>query len=438
MGGNAFKRLLPHATFPRMHPAVYNALKAQVLPIVQSFYAHATVSPEAPEKADFGDLDIIVAGPRDGLTHEEVRAALRATCSIPQEGNRTSNFAIPVDAFEAVAQAHKAVAAASEPKQDGGARDADAQVTFQVDLNVNGDCAQWERTVFCSSYGDLVFFLGVLAQTAGLSFSIYGLRLAEPIRTYPPQTYYLSYSMDDILSFFGLSMDRWRQGFTTQHDIFAWLATSPFIHVLVARYRSPEYEASTKERLHDRPMRMKFINYLRTQELPACTSGISSTTSLFAVEGNVPEKIDAALRFFGKAEERAALVYASRAQKRAKELLNGTNLNAWTGVNGKPIRFVMDEVKERLGCLPAAGGGPASPVTAVVEPWQRALSEMEEEELRTLVVSVKEEMEKDGRLEFDWRAAKTARLEKKQQQQQREEVIADPAEEQTAAAVAVA
>ena len=92
MGGNAFKQLLPQATFPRMHPKVYYTLKAQVLPIVKAFYAYAIVSPEAPEKADFGDLDIVVAGPRDGLTHEEIRTALRALCSIPWEGNRTSNF----------------------------------------------------------------------------------------------------------------------------------------------------------------------------------------------------------------------------------------------------------------------------------------------------------------------------------------------------------
>ena len=184
MGGNAFKQLLPQATFPRMHPKVYYTLKANVLPIVKAFYAYAIVSPEAPEKADFGDLDIVVAGPRDGLTHEEVRTALRALCSIPWEGNRTSNFAVPVDAFEDVAKEYQRIGPAGETTQLEGATDAgpDSQVFFQVDLNMNADRAQWERTVFWSSFGDLGYFLGLFAHTAGLSFSVYGLK----VRHHPP------------------------------------------------------------------------------------------------------------------------------------------------------------------------------------------------------------------------------------------------------------
>ena len=187
MGGKAFKNLLPHGTFPRMHPTVYNALKAQFLPILQSVYAYAAVSPEAPEKVNYGDLDIVVTGPREGLTHEQLKDALRATCSVPAEGNRTSNFAIPADTFEDVAEARRKVAA------DGDAMDTtpDADVFFQVDVNVCADHAQWERTVFYSSLGDLGYFLGLFAQTAGLSFNIYGMKV-RPSRSPPPSQVHVS------------------------------------------------------------------------------------------------------------------------------------------------------------------------------------------------------------------------------------------------------
>ncbi|KAI1789588.1 hypothetical protein LXA43DRAFT_892529 [Ganoderma leucocontextum] len=426
MGGNAFKNLLPHATFPRMHPTVYCALKARFLPILQSFYAHATVSPEAPGKVDYGDLDIIVTDPRDGLTHEQIKAALRATCSVPMEGNRTSNFAIPADAFEDVAEAHrKAAASSTEHVTDGDATD--AGLFFQVDVNVCADHAQWERTVFYSSLGDLGFFLGLFAQTAGLSFNIFGMKLAEPIPTYPAQTFYVSSSMDDILSLFGLSMDRWKQGFLTEDDIFAWLATSPFVHSLAARYRSPTYQAATKDRVHERPMRQHFVEYLRAHDV------LAPATSLFAQEGSIQEKVEAALKFFGKDEEHAALIYTSRAQKHSKELLNGTNVGAWTGVSGMPIRFVIDEVRERLARLPTGASAPHA-VGETVPVWQRALLVMSEEDVRALVVTVKEDMAKDGRLEFDWKAAKAARLEKKRQR----EDVAVLVEEQTVAAAVVA
>ncbi|PIL22566.1 hypothetical protein GSI_15255 [Ganoderma sinense ZZ0214-1] len=431
MGGKAFKNLLPNATFPRMHPTVYNALKAKFLPILQSLYAYAAVSPEAPGKVNYGDLDIVVTGPREGLTHEQVKDALRATCSVPAEGNRTSNFAIPADAFEDIAEARrKAAAVALNTATHGDAMDTDKDVFFQVDVNVCADHAQWERTVFYSSLGDLGFFLGLFAQTAGLSFNIYGMKLADPIPTYPAQTFYVSSSMDDILSLFELSMERWKQGFATEDDIFAWLATSPFAHILVARYRSPEYEIAAKERIPERPMRGHFVEYLRKH-------GVSApATSLFAQEGRTDEKIAAALKFFAKDEEHATLVYKSRAQKHSKELLNGTNVMAWTGLAGMSVRAIMDEVKERLARLPAGAGVDAPhAVGEAVSTWQKALLGMSEEDIRALVMSVKEEMAKGGRLDFDWRAAKAARLEKKRQKETA--ALAVSVEENTAAAVAV-
>lgn len=184
MGGNAFKYLLPDASFPRMPPAVYEALKARLLPVLQELYAHVAVSPECPGKADHGDLDFVVSKPREGLSLDEVKGALRATCSVPMEGNRTSNYAIPADAFEDVV-----LAAAMAGDGDGDEPcelmigDGDGQVFFQVDVNVCEDRAQWERTVFYTSYGDLGFFFGLLAQTAGLSFNIFGLKVR---RVLPP------------------------------------------------------------------------------------------------------------------------------------------------------------------------------------------------------------------------------------------------------------
>ena len=162
MGGNAFKHLLPNASFPRMPSPLYYSLKAQLLPIVQSFYAHATVPVEYPDKPDHGDFDFVVTGPREGLQHEEVKAALRARCSIPQEGNRISNFAVPLSSFATESGLHE-----------------DPDALFQVDVNVCEDHEQWKRTSLFQSYGDLGFFIGLFARTAGLSFGIHGLKVGS-------------------------------------------------------------------------------------------------------------------------------------------------------------------------------------------------------------------------------------------------------------------
>lgn len=115
MGGNAFGGVLPDSAFPRLPPNVYRALKARITPLVQSLYTHVATPIEAPEKLDHGDLDFTVAGPRElesgvedpsqaatkdvakvNVPHERVKSIIGATYCNGMEGNRTSNFAIPV------------------------------------------------------------------------------------------------------------------------------------------------------------------------------------------------------------------------------------------------------------------------------------------------------------------------------------------------------
>ncbi|EIW59501.1 uncharacterized protein TRAVEDRAFT_71548 [Trametes versicolor FP-101664 SS1] len=411
MGGNAFKAIVPHGHFPRMPPPVYNALKTALIPPLKSVYSRVVVAREAPEKADYGDLDIVVSGPRDGLTHAAVKDALRAAHSVPMPGPRISNFAIAMDAFEDVANACKTCAAAGKgPAEFAG--DAEGGVFFQVDVNVCADDVQLERTMFYSSYGDLGLMLGLLVQTAGLSLGIYGLKLADPIGS-PLQTFYLSDDIAKILTFLGLSMERWEQGFETQDEVVRWAASSPFARALAARLQSGESKLSLKERGEGRPMRQKFIDYLQAEEVPDAES--EPNLPVFATSCDRVDKIDAALRYFGKHDEYTAILDAARANTRAKAILNGNNVREWTGVTGTPTRFILDEVKERLTAR--AGSATVSVAMAEAIPaWQHTLLGMSDDEVRALTMSVKEDLEAAGKLEFDWRAAKAAKLERKKQQ----------------------
>ncbi|KAI0335938.1 hypothetical protein GY45DRAFT_1292590 [Cubamyces sp. BRFM 1775] len=431
MGGNAFKAVIlaENAAFPRMPPQVYNALKAALQPILQKLYTYAVVPHEAPEKADHGDLDFVVCGPRASqLTRDEVKAALRAAHSVPMEGNRTSNFAIPANAFEDVARACRECA-------DESLRA--AVVYFQVDVNVCGDHAQWERTVFCHSYGDLGLILGLLVQTAGLSLSVYGLRLIEPIGT-PPQTFYVSTSMSDVLDFLGLSMERWKRGFTSEAEIFDWVTSSPFAMALAERLKAKDdgsdASPSGKDRGEGRAMRQNFIALLQSYEFPEEVQS-SVGSSVFATWGNRREKLEATLKHFGKDKEYAAILNAAQAAVRAKAVLNGKNVQEWTGIMGMPARYILDEMKERLAKLQLGsepdGDAVASSVVREIPAWQYPLLEMSDEEVRELMVKVKEDLDAAGKLEYDWRAAKAAKLARKRQA----ELAAGTMDDQVAVAV---
>lgn len=104
MGGNAFATLLDASAFPRMPPAVYNALKDRLLPRISCLYEHVAVPFEAPEKTTHGDVDFIVACPLNfkdtadqiNALHEIVQASVGARHANLMDGNRTSNFAVPV------------------------------------------------------------------------------------------------------------------------------------------------------------------------------------------------------------------------------------------------------------------------------------------------------------------------------------------------------
>ena len=112
MGGRAFSAVLQVAAFPRIPPAVYRNLKARLHPKLSELYTWVGVPIEAPEKLDYGDLDFVVAIPKNqnsqSLSHQVIKEILGAEFMIPMEGNRTSNYAIPISPGEWALFGHSA------------------------------------------------------------------------------------------------------------------------------------------------------------------------------------------------------------------------------------------------------------------------------------------------------------------------------------------
>lgn len=51
---------------------------------------------------------------------------------------------------------------------------------FQVDVHVCTDKDEWDRIMFCHSYGDLGMILGLIARNVGLSLGSKGLKVCPP------------------------------------------------------------------------------------------------------------------------------------------------------------------------------------------------------------------------------------------------------------------
>ncbi|EPT05204.1 hypothetical protein FOMPIDRAFT_69174 [Fomitopsis schrenkii] len=377
MGGNAFNQTLPQASFPRMPPATYKALKATLLPLVEQFYDLVAVPPEAPEKPDHGDLDFVVAYPHSDDGADCVKAAIRAAHYLPQEGRGTSSFAIPVD------------------------------------VNVCADRESWERTLFLHSYGDTGMILGVIGRSAGVALGVHGLKFITPLPTNPPISFQLSTSLPHILEFYSLSQSRLDDGFVTQRELFEWVATSRLFN---AQSVAPAEQSHNrgKKRRSPRAMYQSFLEYARERaDDPAYAPPTETVTQ------------DDVLRFFGKEAEHAALIRASRVKQNAREVFSGKVVEGWIGMKGLPVKWVLDVARERLNEQherehPAGGGEQsrqpgheAEAALLSIAPWEFALFDMTAKKVQQFVVDVKAEMEASGTFEVKWQEEDARKADKR-------------------------
>ena len=427
MGGNAFNQTLPQASFPRMPPATYKALKATLLPLVEQFYALVVVPPEAPEKPDYGDLDFVVAYPHSDDVVDRVKEAIRAAHYLPQEGRGTSSFAIPVDAFDLP------VDSASE-----GAFSLSAQDTYiQVDVNVCADRESWERTVFLHSYGDTGMILGVIGRSVGVALGVHGLKVSivspflapqpdctswpiqfmNPLPTNPPISFQVSTSLPRILEFYSLSRSRLDDGFATQRELFEWVTTSRLFNALKVAPAEQTHNRGKKRR-GPRTMYQNFLEYARERaDDPAYAPPAETITQ------------DDVLRFFGKEAEHAALIHASRVKQNAREVFAGKTVEGWIGMKGLPVKWVLDEARGRLNAryarehstgeneqtetLARQPGHEAEAALLTIAPWERVLFDMTVEEVQRFVVGVKTEMEASGTFEVNWQKEDARKAERR-------------------------
>ncbi|PCH40136.1 hypothetical protein WOLCODRAFT_136680 [Wolfiporia cocos MD-104 SS10] len=227
--------------------------------------------------------------------------------------------------------------------------------------------------------------LNLLVRGAGLTLNVHGLKVR------------------------GLALDphchgrrrgeRWAAGFATQRELFEWVATS---RLFDARRVAPTDRVLGRG-AQRREMYQSFLEHARAR----------------AGSGAPPAGItqDDALRFFGRDAEHAALLRASRVKQHARETFAGRRIEEWTGMHGLPVKWVMDAARRKLEREAAAAhssltGVPAMPADGKsalsrYEPfamcaWEVALSEMSVDEVRSLVLEVKGEMERTGEFEALW------------------------------------
>lgn len=391
MGGNAFSERLPTAVFPRMSPAFYNSLKARIMPRLEALYHLVAVPPEAPGKLDYGDLDVVVCQPKkiqegiplsECVTLAEIEQALGSVHSIPLPGDRTSNFAVPIQQDEVQ---HFAVdqEAIREEKLDL------AQLYIQIDLHFCEDIESCKSHILFQSYGELGMILGMLAKTVGLTWTVAGLKVGDSAlhlrpcrlnfwlclqlfryRTYIPDSPYtrLTTSHLEIFEFFGLAHDVHERGFTTAQEVFDWVATSRFFnpHRLLPAMQSLGFKGKRK-------MYAEFLDYLG--------SLIASAESEERLDIHAIQ--DEALALFGKRKEFDDAVREKYLFCEAKRVFSGSLVKEWTGLEyWRDVKTVTDAMRVQV----LVG------IDDENKDWREEMIKLNDEERKALALKLKEEL----------------------------------------------
>ncbi|QDS69409.1 hypothetical protein FKW77_004945 [Venturia effusa] len=251
MGGHAFckpvvdknGRIQPALYTPRLPPRVYEAMKDFVKGKLEVLFNHVVIPIEHPEKADHGDVDVLVCGFKDGLCSERKIFDLRAAIALqlgadePRswcDGNQTGFFAVSVP------PSIRRLASVSEPDSEESMLGSSSQYWVQIDVQIVRAEAQlgWHR--FRIDHATLQPILTLGLRPAGFIFMNDGfyIRIPGPDRPFGekyPKTplIFLTSDVSQLLQFLGLPLEPYCKAFNSCETYWSWVSS--------ARYLAREY-----------------------------------------------------------------------------------------------------------------------------------------------------------------------------------------------------
>ncbi|KAK3707659.1 hypothetical protein LTR37_012007 [Vermiconidia calcicola] len=252
MGGGAFMQASaqgePTLNTPRMSPGEYRTLKQHYLTKLQQYFPTGKVVclTEAPEKTDYGDIDIFVAVDKrvnfidvanylgaTGVIYHSSKKAQKCTMAVPKDLVPSSRPVVE----------YKHIDMNNDRKPEVSSAPVSREEYAQIDVEiVHPELLEWYT--FYSSYGDLVGLLGRIVKNLWFTTSDRGfwLRMKE-----------LDYSktVDDpkqVMSFLGLSVEKYDAGFRTLDEMYAWIGACRLLSVEAIKVKRDNASERYKEK----------------------------------------------------------------------------------------------------------------------------------------------------------------------------------------------
>ncbi|CAG9977608.1 unnamed protein product [Clonostachys byssicola] len=182
MGGNAFASGPEPLPTPRMPKGVYLLVKERCYSILREMYDVVDSPIEGPAKEDFGDLDILLFGPKPGLPQDnaagikQVAQALNAARVIYIRDS-SSNLAIP---WPSDVDYPPTAEESAEGEEQSESQAPAVAPHIQVDVRICDDLKKLQWQLFKHAHGDIWNILGSTIRPFGLTADEGALWLRVP------------------------------------------------------------------------------------------------------------------------------------------------------------------------------------------------------------------------------------------------------------------
>lgn len=225
MGGNLFK-------VGRVTKERYEEILASLIPVLNKHFGDYYRIPKPyRDKADYGDVDII-------LDAGYVRNQFDWFDSLCSDLN--------VDEIHRVRNIYSML-----------------YMNFQVDIFMT-KTNELDSSANFMSYNILGNLLGRIYHKFNLRFGEAGLfYVLRGFSNHISKEIVVTRDMQKILSFLGLSYERWKEGFNNVEEIFEYVIESPYF---CSNSYSPEYY-HVRKRANERPDFVKFLDYIETNKI---------------------------------------------------------------------------------------------------------------------------------------------------------------------------
>jgi hypothetical protein len=254
MGGKTFADV----QVPRMLPAVYRQLSKEFQSKLETAFHRVTIPRDAPDKADYGDIDYLVEGVKAPVSSSddvwsEVKKLLGADRH--HRNGCSHSFAVP------------------HPEIIGAFVQVDVELCPGNDTPDGAELFDWTR--FMKSDSDLLQIIGISHRSLGILSNDKGLHIrVEEIEPYNKKKshLFLTRSPDKAMEFLGLDTAKYWAGFSDETDLFDWATSGRFFSSTIFEKRVET--SNDRSRKAKRPMYSRFVE----EYMPAHTDKNGSVT----------------------------------------------------------------------------------------------------------------------------------------------------------------